>query len=271
MPNLLGATLASDRVDFDRLWDDGYAPDELKIYPCQLLSNADLYAYWQRGEYQPYTTEELTHLIADIKPAIPLYCRVNRVIRDIPSNNVVEGNRRTSLREDVLAELARRGQRCRCIRCREIRGQKVDPESVQLVDEQYLSAHTSEHFLQFVTAEDKIAGYLRLSLPSRNAPDVTASLPDLKGAAIIREVHVYGQSLGLGRELAGAAQHIGLGTQLLDRAAQIATQHGYQRMAVISAVGTRQYYRSRGFIHGDLYQIQNLAASEAFAANYSTL
>nr|HMN60515.1 radical SAM protein [Anaerolinea sp.] len=98
MPNLLGATLDSDRADFARLWSDGYAPDEIKIYPCQLLANADLYAYWQRGEYLPYTTEELTPLIADIKPGIPLYCRVNRVIRDIPSTHVVAGNRRTSLR-----------------------------------------------------------------------------------------------------------------------------------------------------------------------------
>jgi elongator complex protein 3 len=100
MPNLLGATLESDRVDFARLWD-GLCPDEIKIYPTQLLANADLYANWLKGEYQPYTTQELVDLIAEIKPTIPRYCRVNRVIRDIPSTNVVEGNKRTSLRQDV--------------------------------------------------------------------------------------------------------------------------------------------------------------------------
>ena len=90
MPNLHGATPESDRADFAKLWH-GFCPDELKIYPNQLLANAELYEYWQRGEFHPYTTEELIDLIADIKTTIPRYCRVNRVIRDIPSTNVVEG------------------------------------------------------------------------------------------------------------------------------------------------------------------------------------
>jgi len=124
MPNLLGATPASDRADFSRLWQEGYAPDEIKIYPTQLLESAELYQYWQRGEYTPYTTEELIQLVADLKTTIPRYCRVNRIIRDIPSIHVVEGNRRTSLRQDALAELSRRGQRCQCIRCREVRNER---------------------------------------------------------------------------------------------------------------------------------------------------
>ncbi len=259
MPNLLGATPDTDRSDFARLWQDGYAPDELKIYPCQLLANADLYAYWQRGEYSPYTTDELVHLIADIKPTIPEYCRVNRVIRDIPSTNVVEGNRRTSLRQDVLAELARRGQECRCIRCREVRGQPVDPEKLILRDHTYEAANAKEHFLQFVTPDDRIAGYLRLSLPQEDAPDVTGSLPDLAGAALIREVHVYGQSLPVGGELSGAAQHIGLGTRLLDEASELARSRGFKRLAVIAAVGTRLYYESRGFFRGEAYLVKPLA------------
>jgi len=109
MPNLLGATLASDRRDFTHLWDDlDLRPDEIKIYPCQLLENTDLYEFWERGEYKPYTTEELIELIADLKPGIPRYCRVNRIIRDIPSTHIVAGNKRTSLRQDVQKELKRR-------------------------------------------------------------------------------------------------------------------------------------------------------------------
>jgi len=223
MPNLLGATPNSDREDFIRLWQ-GYCPDEIKIYPCQLLENAELYEYWQRGEYTPYTTEQLVHLIADIKPTIPTYCRVNRVIRDIPSTHVVEGNRRTSLRQDALAELKRRGQSCGCIRCREVRGERIEVESLTLEDLAYPAAYAEEHFLHYLTPEGRIAGYLRLSLPGQEAPEL--GMDDLRGAALIREVHVYGQSLPVGSGQEGAAQHVGLGTRLLVEAERIAGAQG---------------------------------------------
>ncbi len=256
MPNLLGASLDSDREDFQRLWQDGYCPDEIKIYPTQLLKDTELYTFWERGEYQPYNTDELIHLIADIKPGIPEYCRVNRVIRDIPSTHVVEGNRRTSLRQDVLAELARRGQACRCVRCREVRGQQVDAEALRLEDLVYPAAQAEEHFLHFLTPDDKIAGYLRLSLPNPDAPDL--GFADLAGAALIREVHVYGQSLPVGVDRSGAAQHIGLGTQLLQQAEEVARQHSFHRLAVIAAIGTRRYYQRRGFRRGELYMFREL-------------
>jgi len=270
MPNMLGATIASDREDFSRLWLPasqgwGLNPDEIKIYPTQLLENTALHESWQGGEYQPYSTEELIQLIADIKPATPEYCRINRVIRDIPSSHVVEGNRRTSLREDVRAELEKRGQSCRCIRCREVRKKLVSPESLLLHDRVYDAACAEEHFLSFDTPEGGLAGYLRLSLPvpGENVPPGLRAkgwidFKDLSEAAIIREVHIYGQSLPVGEELAGAAQHTGLGTALLARAEQIARQHGYQRLAVISAIGTHHYYAGRGFQPGDLYMIKDL-------------
>ncbi len=257
MPNLLGATPASDRDDFARLWD-GLCPDEIKIYPCQLLANADLYAYWQRGEYHPYTTEELVSLIADVKVGIPAYCRVNRVIRDIPSTNVVEGNKRTSLRQDVQDEMRRRGTACRCIRCREVRKQSFDQKDLRLEDLVYQADGAEEHFLSFVTPDDRLAGFLRLSLPARSS--LSLGLEDLQEAAMIREVHVYGQSLPVGMEQLGAAQHSGLGTRLLALAEQTARQRGFKRLAVISAIGTRRYYLDRGFERGALYLVKNLAA-----------
>ena len=258
MPNLLGATIDSDREDFQRLWQ-GYCPDEIKIYPCQLLEDTGLYEFWKRGEYTPYTTQELVDLIADVKPGIPVYCRVNRVIRDIPSTHVVEGNKRTSLRQDVMAELERRGQRCNCIRCREVRGQQVDPADLRLEDFTYPAATAEEHFLQFLTPDEHVAGYLRLSLPQAGAPQL--GLADLEGAALIREVHVYGQSLPVGADQAGAAQHSGLGTHLLQRAEEIARQAGYNRMAVIAAIGTRRYYQGRGFHKGELYLVKTIGDS----------
>ncbi|MCJ7626271.1 MAG: tRNA uridine(34) 5-carboxymethylaminomethyl modification radical SAM/GNAT enzyme Elp3 [Anaerolineaceae bacterium] len=274
MPNLLGATLESDRLDFHRLWT-AMCPDEIKIYPTQLLEDTILHQYWKQGEFIPYTTEELTHLIADIKPAIPPYCRVNRIIRDIPSPHVVDGNKRTSLRQDIQAELSRRGQSCQCIRCREVRGQSINPKDLLLQDTIYHPFNAEEHFLSYVTPEQRIAGYLRLSLPgkaslqTKNTDPVSQMeppdykqlheiMPDLAQAAIIREIHVYGQSLPLGEEQEGAAQHIGIGTRLLGEAEEIARQQGYKRLAVISAIGTRRYYESRGFKRGELYQFKDL-------------
>jgi elongator complex protein 3 len=256
MPNLLGATPESDREDFARLWND-FCPDEIKIYPNQLLANAELYEYWQRGEFQPYTTQELIDLIAAIKPTIPRYCRVNRVIRDIPSTNVVEGNRRTSLRQDIHDEMRRRGTRCECVRCREVRGKPIHAELLRLDDMVYKAGAAEEHFISYVTPDDKLAGFVRLSLPGADSPQT--GMTDLDGAALIREVHVYGQSLPVGAEKQGAAQHAGLGTRLLERAESVARAGGFKRMAVISAVGTRGYYLERGFERGELYLTKTLA------------
>jgi elongator complex protein 3 len=255
MPNLLGATPESDRQDFARLWD-GLCPDEIKIYPNQLLANAELYEYWQRGEFHPYTTEQLIDLIADVKPAIPRYCRVNRVIRDIPSTNVVEGNRRTSLRQDIHDEMKRRGTQCQCVRCREVRGKAVHAEALQLDDMVYQAGAAEEHFISYVTPDDKLAGFVRLSLPGPDSPPT--GIADLDGAALIREVHVYGQSLPVGAEKKGAAQHAGLGTRLLEQAEAVARAKGFERLAVISAVGTREYYLERGFERGELYLVKNI-------------
>ncbi len=256
MPNLLGATLESDRVDFLRLWqDNAYCPDEIKIYPCQLLENTDLYEHWQDGNYHPYAENDLRDLIADLKIDVPRYCRINRIIRDIPSTYVVAGNKNTSLRQDIQKLMKQRGTTCQCIRCREIRRQSVKPESLVLNDLVYHPADAEEHFLSFDTPDDKLAGFLRLSLPSDTH---NTGLIDLQEAAIIREVHVYGQSLEVGEERRGAAQHSGLGTQLIKEAEAIAKDQGFKKMAVIAAVGTRAYYQARGYELQRRYMVKNL-------------
>ncbi len=257
MPNLLGATLESDRLDYARLWTEGSVqPDELKIYPCQLLKQAELYNYWERGEYQPYGEEELTELLSDIKPTTPRYCRINRVIRDIPSNHVVQGNRNTSLRQDLAARMQSKGVKCQCIRCREVRSKNFDSGTMKLHDLVYDTGHTLEHFISFNTASDELIGFLRLSLPKVNNP---LGIPDLNGAAMIREVHVFGQSLEIGADIKGAAQHLGLGKRLIEEASVISLQAGFSHLAVISAIGTREYYHKRGFIEGELYMLKALA------------
>jgi elongator complex protein 3 len=138
--------------------------------------------------------------------------------------------------------------------------EKVDSSQLRLEDRVYYPAFAEEHFLTFVTPDDRLSGYLRLSLPLRRpgSPQVENLLTDLEEAALIREVHVFGQALAVGEEQTGASQHIGLGTRLLQKAGEIARQNGYQRLAVIAAVGTRRYYEGRGFRRGELYMLREV-------------
>ncbi len=256
MPNLLGATPASDRADFRRLWDDpALRPDEIKIYPCMLIEGTELYTHYQRGEYRPYTDEELIELLIDCKTGVPPYVRINRVIRDIPANYIAAGSTTSHLRVVVQREMKQRGLQCHCIRCREVRNEKVDVDALRPETTTYETDATTEHFLSYVTPRGKVAGFLRLSLPSPAAPR-DEILDELRGCAVIREVHVNGPALEIGETSRGEAQHAGLGARLIDQAMQNARNAGYRRIAVISAIGTREYYRKHGFELGELYMVR---------------
>lgn len=258
MPNLYGSSPEADIADYARMFDDpDFRPDELKIYPCSLIESAALMHYYQTGAWRPYTHDELLSVLTACFLRTPEYCRLTRVIRDIPGTDIVVGNRMTNFRQVVEAELARRGQRSGDIRAREVRFRSVSAEALTLDAQRYAVSTGEEVFLQFITADRAIAAFLRLSLPADASTPLT---PELEGAAIIREVHVYGQSVELGVTAPGRAQHAGLGTQLIEHAAALASEAGYRKLAVISAVGTRAYYRKRGFEDGDLYQIRALQA-----------
>jgi elongator complex protein 3 len=281
MPNLLGATPQSDLQDFARLWSDpALRPDELKIYPCSIIEGTELYRIWQSGHYTPYTDEELIRLVAECKAMIPPYCRVNRVFRDIPADDIVAGSKRSNLRQLVHQHMSAHGLSCRCIRCREVRGAPVDGGSLRLAGLSYDTSSTTEHFLSYETREGKLAGFLRLSLPARNTAgagehrsaglaerpcpgrveeSVWEALPEIAGTAVIRELHVYGPALGIGKASAGEAQHLGLGRHLVAEAMRRARAAGYDRLVVISAIGTRTYYEGLGFTRGDLYMSTALA------------
>jgi elongator complex protein 3 len=259
MPNLLGATPESDLVDYERLWaDPGLRPDELKIYPCSLVREAELVKWWERGEYRPYTDDELVTLIAECKVRTPRYVRLNRIIRDIPAGHVVAGSTASNLREVVKRRLKEEGRRCECIRCREVRGEKVwRYGGVGVMT--YETTGGREMFLSVDTEGDKLAGFLRLSLPSPEAAALTGMEELDPQTAIIREVHVYGPVVRLGDESErGEAQHAGLGAQLIHEAERRAREAGYSRLAVISAIGTREYYRKQGFELRELYMHKSL-------------
>lgn len=250
MPNLLGSSPKQDAEDFSRLFDDpDFRPDELKLYPCSLIESAELMNHYETGEWRPYDREELVDLLATCLERTPAYCRVTRVIRDFSAGDIVAGNKVANLREVAEAALAARGAASREIRAREIRDAYFDPSLLTLSVETYQTSIGVEHFLEFTTPGDRLVGFLRLSLP--RAPIASA---ELRHSAMIREVHVYGDSLGVGRRGEGKAQHLGLGRRLIERAERISTEAGFRDLAVISAVGTRDYYRQLGFVDGELYQ-----------------
>jgi elongator complex protein 3 len=254
MPNLYGSSVQLDKADYDLLFNDpDFKPDELKIYPCSLIESAELMQYYQRGEWEPYTEPELLEILSYCLNHTPAYCRLTRVIRDIPSTDIVVGNKKTNFREIAERKLTELGEQSQDIRAREIKGQKVKMSDLHLDKIEYQTSVSNELFLQYVTAENKIAGFLRLSLPTE--PNF---IDELKDCAMIREVHVYGQSVGLGKHSSGKAQHLGLGSLLIEAAKKIASVKGFSRLAVISSVGTREYYRKRGFSDGELYQISPL-------------
>lgn len=260
MVNLLGSTPAADKADYLRFVGPGpFQPDEVKLYPCALIEGTRLVGRHKSGEWEPYTEDELLDVLASDIVATPAFCRVSRMIRDFSSNDIVAGNKKPNLRQMVERRLSETGQvRVREIRYREIGSDAPDPDELELDVVAYETPTSEERFLQWVTPEGKIAGFLRLSLPDqryvaecmkRYGDDAPAGPRE----AMIREVHVYGVAARVGQE-GVAAQHRGLGRALVARACELSGEAGFERINVISAVGTREYYRSLGFTDHGLYQ-----------------
>lgn len=262
MVNLLGATPEADKQDFKTfVTDPGFLPDEIKLYPCALVSGTQLVQKFHEGTWQPYSKNELVDVLVQDVLNTPPYVRISRMIRDISATDILVGNKHTNLRQMVEQELAAEdvASRVQEIRFREINQQQVHADELTLQDFSYTTAVSDEHFLQWVTTENKIAGFCRLSLPHWNkltSGECDVSADELlvqPGQAMIRELHVYGQALSLGSE-GMSAQHQGLGQKLLAKASSIATEAGYTSLNVISSIGTRAYYRAQGFIDAGLYQ-----------------
>ena len=262
MVNLLGAIPEADKQDFKTfVTDPGFLPDEIKLYPCALVSGTQLVQKYREGAWQPYAKDELVDVLVQDVLATPPYVRISRMIRDISATDILVGNKHTNLRQMVEQELTSEdaASRVQEIRFREINQQQIRAAELTLQDFTYTTAVSDEHFLQWVTADNKIAGFCRLSLPhwdklTAGACDVAANeLLVQPGQAMIRELHVYGQALSLGSE-GMSAQHQGLGQKLLAKASSIAAEAGYTSLNVISSIGTRTYYRAQGFTDAGPYQ-----------------
>lgn len=259
MVNLLGATPQSDKEDYrEFIGNPAFMPDEVKLYPCALVDGTRLVQEFKAGRWQPYSEDELVDVLVNDVLATPPFTRISRMIRDISAKDILVGNKKTNLRQLVDLQLAETAQKVQEIRFREIGTAQTEIGELHLDTVEYRTTVSTEFFLQWVTPKNQIAGFLRLSLPLEEAiARYGDRLPICKNEAMIREVHVYGQAALL-HQVGAGAQHLGLGRQLIEQACQIAQTKGYAAVNVISAVGTREYYRGLGFADNGLYQQKKL-------------
>jgi elongator complex protein 3 len=260
MLGLPGMDPTRDLADFRRLWEDPrYRPDMIKLYPTLVLPGTPLFDDWKSGRYRPYDTPTAAQLIAELKGILPPWVRIQRIQRDIPARLIAAGVRASNLRQLALARLRADGRSCRCLRCREA-GRRASPaaDAFRLTETTYAAADGSETFFAFEDpSTDVIAGFLRLRVPSGQTEGGLE-------APVIRELKVLGREVPVGAPGGGASeyQHRGFGRALIEAAEDWIRDRGYSRIYVTSAVGTREYYRTRGYA-----RLGSHMAKDVFAGN----
>ena len=259
MPGLF-SNQKQDLKMFKQLFsDDNFKPDMLKIYPCLVTKGSELYDLWASGGYEPYSDDEAVELISNVKKILPKWVRTMRIQRDIPSNLIEAGVKKSNLGELVYNKLEKEHVNCQCIRCREIGHKKTtrqyNLDEFELFRQNYIACGGVEHFLSIEDInEESIAGFLRLRLPSKNhfRDEITDS------TALIRELHVYGNMIKIGDKNPKIGQHTGFGEKLLMEAENIAIDNGKDEIAIISGIGSRNYYRKFGYEKNGPYMMKKL-------------
>ncbi|MBA7597546.1 tRNA uridine(34) acetyltransferase [subsurface metagenome] len=262
MPNLPGSNIKKDIEMFKILFENSnYKPDQLKIYPCVVVRESELYDWWKNKKFIPYKKDELISLLMEVKKNIPKYVRISRLFRDIPSTRIETGVKSTNLRQMVKAEMLKRGLSCSCIRCREVREKLVEEEFKKpvLFRQDYNASEGKEIFLSFEDEKrEKLFAFIRLRIPSYFSKGETHYISELENAAIVREVHTYGEVVPIGKRGVGV-QHRGLGKRLMKKAEKIAkNEFGVKKIAVTSGIGVRPYYYKLGYNLEGTYMIKNL-------------
>jgi elongator complex protein 3 len=248
MPGLPGSSIAHDLKLFKKLFlDSRFKPDQLKLYPCQVMPCSELEEMYWNKKYKPYSKQEIEKLLIKMLKAVPRHCRVMRVMREIPPEYIVAGTKRIDLRKDVELELRKAKKTIKEIRFREIgfavRDEKEVNLDLRLKVTKYKASGGDEYFLEVVNKHDILFGLLRLRI--------------CDAGAIIRELHVYGQALKLGQK-GELGQHTGLGKWLMQEAEKIVKKAKIGKVAVISGVGVRPYYRNLGYKLEETYMVKEL-------------
>ena len=253
MPNLPGANTNKDLAAFKEIFENqNYKPDWLKIYPCLVCKGTELYRLWKKGKYRPYSDKKLIDLLIKIKVIVPYWIRIARLFRDIPAPKIKAGSKISNLREVVQREMKKKGLKCHCIRCREIKERYSSKEKIYLFKEKYRASEGKEIFLSFENKNrTKLYAFLRLRIPANPFIKV------LKNSAIIRELHTYGQMVPLEKKVK-APQHRGLGKKLITQAEEITKKLKLTKIAVISGIGVREYYRKLNYRLKETYMVKRL-------------
>jgi len=256
MPNLPGSNYSKDIEIFNTLYSNpSYRPDMLKIYPCLVIKGTELYDWWKNGKYEPYDTEELVELIADVKKNLPSYVRIQRIMRDIPATLIQAGCKNSNLRQFVQERLKKSGGKCNCIRCREYgistktkTFDKSSLDQIKIYRQDYDASQGNEVFLSYENKKDGyLVGYLRLRKPSE-----LAHRPELNDGCtlIVREIKVVGEMVpkDLKPIRFTQIQHRGFGKLLMKEAEKISREDfDAKKLAVISGIGARDWFYASGY------------------------
>ncbi len=261
MPNLPGSTPEMDvEMVRDFFENPDFKPDHLKLYPCVVTPYSELEGWWQEGKYKSYSDETLMKILTEMKQFLPEYLRLERLFRDIPGETILEGSQKTNMRQLLHDQMKKDGVTCRCIRCREIKNESYDPNSTTLNIMEYDASEGKEFFLSYEDMErDKLCALLRLRFPSQHFTGKKHFIPELQDASIIREVHTYGAQVKVGDGAKKNSQHAGLGRRLLEEAEKLSKYAGFKKIAVISGIGTRNYYRKWGYELEGTYMTKQLS------------
>lgn len=264
MPDLPNVGMERDLECFKEFFENpAWRADGLKLYPTLVIRGTGLYELWKTGRYKNYPPEKLVDLVARILAMVPPWTRIYRIQRDIPMPLVTSGVEKGNLRELALARMKDLGLKCRDVRTREAGiqdiHQKVRPEEVELIRRDYVANGGWETFIAYEDPrQDILIGLLRLR--KRSAEADTKNSPELKGrVSLIRELHVYGTAVAVHARDESKFQHQGYGTLLMREAERIAKEeHRSTKVAVISGVGTRHYYRKLGYHLEGPYMVKEL-------------
>jgi len=260
MPNLPGSNFKRDIQMFKDLFNnENFKPDMLKVYPCVVLAEAPLYKLYLQKKYAPYTTKQLIKLLKEVLMSVPYYCRVQRVIRDIPEQSIAAGSKVSNLKQYVEEELKKDNLVPKDIRTREIKDNYNPKEKLFLFKDTYKASDGDEIFLSFENKDrTKLYSMLRLRIPSQSLNKKKFFIKTLENSALIREVHTYGQMVPIDKKQI-APQHMGLGKKLLIEAEKIAKEkYHLNKISVISGIGVREYYKKSGYKLENTYMVKHL-------------